>query len=323
MKTQGQNFTTGLAHRRLRCLLCLLFSVCLAPLLCHAQTDVEVTLKNSFIEKYKDRATIEGSFVVDRAHAHPNPPSKDGDMHIAGRSDQEIRLPIVAEIMNARFEKTAVQLVHQVEGSGNAIGVAGAWRIWCEHGGLSPQVQGVPLSPFTTTNPDHVFEIHPLTKIQDQSLLDSFMPIEGYTTKDATEAFMNYENRRSQITVSPSAGTTTIATSMGGFNYVEFVMEITSEPKVVGDGEFVFASVHDLNGELLVKHRRMVFVKDTPPEQVLKRSKVGQKLHVLGVPRVDLAVISWRVQHRSDRPEALTWGLPYEIIVVASYEPEE
>jgi len=61
MKTQGQNFTTRLAHRSLRFLLCLLFSICLAPLLCHAQTDVEITLKNSFIEKYKDRATMKGA----------------------------------------------------------------------------------------------------------------------------------------------------------------------------------------------------------------------------------------------------------------------
>ncbi len=322
MKIRKPQVDAGFAQRQLKLILCLLLSMCFAPILCRAQTDVEITLKNTFIEKYKDRATIEASFVVDRAHRRPNPPSKDGDLHIAGRSDQEIRLPIVAEIMNARFEQDAVRLVHQVEGNGNAISVAGTWRIWCEHGGLSPQIQGQSLTPFTTTNPDHVFQIHPLTKIQDQSLVDSFMPIEGYQTKDATEAFMNYENKRSQITVNPTAGTTTIVTSMGGFNYVEFVMEINDTPKNVEDGEFVFASVFDLNGELLVKHRRMVFVKGTPPEQVLKRSTTGQRLHVLGVPRIDLAVVSWRVQHRTDRPEALSWGLPYEIVIVATYESE-
>ena len=321
MKTE-QQADAGFARLHLKVILGLLLCMWFAPILCRAQTDVEITLKNTFIEKYKDRATIEASFVVDRAHQRPNAPSKDGDLHIAGRSDQEIRLPIVAEIMNARFEQDAVRLVHQVEGNGNAISVAGTWRIWCEHGGLSPQIQGQSLTPFTTTNPDHVFQIHPLTKIQDQSLVDSFMPIEGYQTKDATEAFMNYENKRSQITVNPTAGTTTIVTSMGGFNYVEFVMEINDTPKNVEDGEFVFASVFDLNGELLVKHRRMVFVKGTPPEQVLKRSTTGQRLHVLGVPRIDLAVVSWRVQHRTDRPEALSWGLPYEIVIVATYESE-
>jgi len=127
-------------------------------------------------------------------------------MHIAGRSDQEIRLPIVAKSSNARFEKTAVQLVHQVEGSGNAIGVVvpEMSRSVVNMGTFSHSA-GVPLSPFTTTNPDHVFEIHPLTKIQDQALLDSFMPIEGYTTKDATEAFMNYGKQEKPDHVSPSA----------------------------------------------------------------------------------------------------------------------
>jgi hypothetical protein len=66
-----------------------------------AQAQIEITLKKSFIEKYKDRATIEADFFVDKAHKKPDPPSKDGDMRIAGRSPEEIGLPIVAEIMNA------------------------------------------------------------------------------------------------------------------------------------------------------------------------------------------------------------------------------
>src|SRR5206468_1123194 len=116
---------------------CIAVVLCItSAAICNAQTDVEITLKNSFIEKYKNRATINANLVVDRAHAHPNPASKDGDLHIAGRSPEEIALPIVAEIMNARSEKDAVSLIHQVEGSGRTVNVAGAWRIWCEHGGL-------------------------------------------------------------------------------------------------------------------------------------------------------------------------------------------
>jgi hypothetical protein len=288
--------------------------------ICNAQTDVEITLKNSFIEKYKNRATINANLVVDRAHAHPNPASKDGDLHIAGRSPEEIALPIVAEIMNARSEKDAVSLIHQVEGSGRTVNVVGAWRIWCEHGGLSPQKQGENLQPFNTTNPDHVFEIHPLAKVGDFSTAESFVPIDGYQTKDATEAFSSYENRRSQISV--RNGMTTIVTGLGGFNYVEFVMQITGDQKEVEDGRLVMASVFDLNGELLVKNRRMVFVKGTPPEEVVKQAKLGQRLHVLGIPRIDLALVSWRTQHANERPEALTWGLPYEIIVAATYDQD-
>ena len=51
-----------------------------------AQAQIEITLKKSLIERYKDRVTIDADFVVDKAHKKLNPPSKDGDMHVAGRS---------------------------------------------------------------------------------------------------------------------------------------------------------------------------------------------------------------------------------------------
>jgi len=41
---------------------------------------------------------------------------------------------------------------------------------------------------------------------------------------------------------------------------------------------------------------------------------------VLGIPRVDLALVSWRARNAPKRPEVLTWNLPYEIIVVGVYE---
>src|SRR2546426_216605 len=97
----------------------------LLPVLVYAE--VEIVLKSSFIETYKNRATINVNYVIDKAHKTPNPPSKDGDMHVAGRA-QEVGLPIVAEIMNARFHRNAVDLVHQLEGTGQSIQLSGAWR---------------------------------------------------------------------------------------------------------------------------------------------------------------------------------------------------
>jgi len=43
-------------------------------------------------------------------------------------------------------------------------------------------------------------------------------------------------------------------------------------------------------------------------------------LHVLGIPRIDLALVSWRVRNAGTRPEALRWDLPYEIIVVGVFD---
>jgi hypothetical protein len=280
--------------------------------------DVRITLNNTFIEKYKNRATIDATYTVDMAHKKPNLPTNDGDLHIAGRAP-EIGLPTVAEIMNAASQQQAVDLIHSAEGTGNPVKVSGAWRLWSEHGGTSDQVQGKALQPFDTTNPPHVFEIHPVTRIQDLNLAGSLKPIEGYSPKDAHDAFTNYENKRCKVI--PGTKTTTIITPMAGYNYVEFLMEIQDDKQLeLADGRIVAASVLESEGELLVQACRMIFIKDTPPEEAVIGLKKGDRLHVLGIPRIDLSNISWRIKNYKTKPDVLTCDLPYEIIIVGVYK---
>jgi hypothetical protein len=85
------------------------------------------------------------------------------------------------------------------------------------------------------------------------------------------------------------------------------------------DGTAAMCQVLDLEGELLVHNRRMVCVAGTAPEATVKKLQVGERLHVLGLPRIDLALVQWRVDNARDPREPLTWNLPYEIIVVAAY----
>jgi hypothetical protein len=283
-----------------------------------ARAEIEITLKNDFIEKFKNAATITTQFTVDKAHKRPNSPSKDGDLHAAGRAP-EVGLPIVAEIMNAKQFQPAVAKVHSVEGTNEPISLIGAWRLWCEHGGSSEQIQGAPLEPFTTSNPDHVFEIHPATKVAGMDVLTGFIPIEGYRNKDAAQAFHAYENLSSQITL--GTNTTTITTRMGGFNYVEFQIQLNQDPFPIKDGVLVMAEVQDLEGELLVRNRRMVFVKDTPPAREVLKLRKGGTLHVLGMPRINLALVSWRMRNAKKKPEVLGWQLPYEMIIVGVFGP--
>jgi hypothetical protein len=175
------------------------------------------------------------------------------------------------------------------------------------------------LQPFRTTNPDHVFEIHPVTFIDGRSVLPTLKPIQGFRTKDAHDAFTTYENVR--CTIIPGSDTTTLVTTMAGYNYVEFIMEINSESRELDDGRMVFAKVRDLAGELLVRNRRMVMVKDSEVEQQTRSKPIGTRVHVLGLPRINLSLVSWRVQAAQDgREEVLQWNLPYEIIVVGFYE---
>jgi hypothetical protein len=283
-----------------------------------ASGNITITLKKAFIAEYKNRATIDADdYVIDVAHKQPNPASKDGDLHIAGRADS-IGLPIVAEIMNAKDEKPAVKRVHNLEGTGKKLKVSGAWRLWCEHAGSSKQVQGAPLKPFNTTDPAHVFEIHPVTKLDGIDVTNGFKPIKGFQAKDAHDAFVHYENVRCLIR--PQGETVTLVTHMAGYNYVEFILELNEKPFRLKDGIAVQCKVRDLEGELLVHNRRMIFAEGTEPFNRVGALDQGKRLHALGLPRIDLALVDWRVENPEFMgEETLKWNLPYEIIVVAVY----
>jgi hypothetical protein len=288
-----------------------------------ARSETNITLKNQFIKKYMNQATITASFTVDHVgqvkKPSPSKPSNDGDIHCSGRAP-EIGLAVVAEVVNAADLEDAAGKLKDAEGTGQPLQIVGAWRVWCEHGGGSDQVQGAAVSPAEDTNPDHVFEIHPIASVEGVSTVSGYHPIPGYQTKDATSAFTVYQHTRCQI--KPGTTQTTITTTNVGYNYVELIIELNEAPTATtsGDGALAFAKVLDLTGELIHRKRRMVFVKDSPPYVAAINQKKGTRLRVVGVPRVDMSLLWWRAQNAVKKPEVLGWSLPYELIVVAVYD---
>src|SRR5258708_14227856 len=93
-----------------RLALALLLGALLPP--AAARADVQITLQDTFIERYKDRATLDATYTVDKAHPRANPTAKDGDLHAAGRAP-EIGLAAVAEVMNAAAQPDALDRTHQ------------------------------------------------------------------------------------------------------------------------------------------------------------------------------------------------------------------
>ncbi len=279
---------------------------------------IEIEINRSFLERYKDRVGITTTFTVDKAMQNPVARYLDGDLHIAGRAP-EIGLPAVAEIANAASEKEATALVQGAEGTGRPLKISGVWRIWPEHAGRAKEEQGTPLPAAESDHPSHVFEIHPVTRIDDLEILGSFRPVEGFLPGDARATFEIYEKVECTLTVEP--GTISIVTQTGLFNNVEFLMEITDDRQIeVAGGRFVMASVRDLKGNLLVPRLRMVFAKGTPPEKAVRRLGRGDRLHVYGLPRVDFAEVSRRVRDGQKYPAILKKTLPYEIIIVGIYK---
>lgn len=279
---------------------------------------ISIEIGRSFVEEYQNRVTIHTVFTVDKAMAAALPTPFDGDLHFAGRSRQ-VALPVVAEIADAAEEKPAVDLANRAAAVHARLHVSGVWRIWPEHAGHQAEEQGKPLPAFETDLPGHVFEIHPVMRMNDLSLLDSFKPIKGFSPGDAERTFAIYQKASCTLAVTPK--TVTIVADNGLYNDVEFVMKIASDPQlVVLDGRFVTASAMDTtHGKLLVERLRMVFAEGTQPEQAVRGLKSGDQLHVYGIPRLDFAEIARRVKSAQPGTATRTQPLPYEIIILGVY----
>jgi hypothetical protein len=304
--------------RHVRTISLVLVALCWAAV---ASAQIRLTLDDKFIDDFKNRVVISADLVVDHSHPKPNPPSKDGDIHAASRS-KDVGLPFVAEIMNSKEALTQVNAFHDANETDTVFHVEGAWRLWCEHGGQQQFKQnlGQLSDPAEDTNPDHCFEIHPITDVDSANLRKTWHPIVGFTAKNAEDAFTRYEQVRSHISHDNTAKTTTIDTAGIGFNYVKFKIALREDPTfVTDDGLFVRADVLSLNGDVLVRGRRMAFVKGTSAFTAVMKKKKGGTLTVLGIPRIDLALVAWRVEHGDGDPRVLDWNLPYEMIIVGSF----
>ncbi len=297
--------------------------ICVAALLIGAvwistaAADVAIILKNDFIEQHKNRATMEATYHVDHTHHRPKPAADDGDIHCAGTAP-EIGLATVAEVMNAKDEPEAVQTIVAAEG-GTPLHLTGVWRLWPEHaGGGEDFEQGAAVDPIINTNPPHVFELHPLTDVGTIDVRASFHPIIGYRYKTDSDAFSRFENQTCQVQTGPQ--TTTIVTKQIGYNYVKFTLQLLEDPthELDDGGLSVYATVLSRQEEEpLVGKLRCIFVKGTTPEARVRKLHAGDQLQVVGIPRISLALVSFRAQHATDRPDLLTRTLPYEMVICA------
>jgi hypothetical protein len=293
----------------------ILLVLCISIEACTAQ--IAISLKSDFVKQFQDSVTIDANFQVE-ALSVVHPAKSDGDIHAAGTAP-EIGMIAVAEVMNAKTERSgAVKMLTDAKASGTPVAITGAWRIWTEHGGEQQYVQGAPVPAPKNSGEAHVFEIHPVSKLDGRDVSHTLEPITGFTYKTADDAFRVYERTKSEI--SETDGMVTISTELAGDNYTQFVAKLLTEPFPLKGGTGVMASVLDEAGDLLVTERRLVFVGGTPPEQAVKGKHKGDLMEVVGIPRVSLKLVEWRLTHQNDarcKHQCLTWNIPYELIVAA------
>jgi hypothetical protein len=287
--------------------------VCIAALLLLRTTAAEagtLLLKNSWITAHKNRVTVDVDCRVDQALKQPHNIASggdDGDLHMAGRCD--VGLPMVLEIVNAALFPGAVSAVQSAASSKDVQHIDGAWRLWFEHPAQATQTQGAKVPVPTDSNPDHVFEIHPLTAFAGDDVRPGFEPIKGYKAYDAKTAFTYYEQRK--FTAVRQATFTSITATKAVYNYAAFPLTVAGPPQKVADGFMVLATIDGVVNDL----RRMVIADGTPPAALIQHATTGSRFVALGIPRVSLERID--AQTLKNPGKKVVVPAAYEMIIVA------
>src|SRR6185295_8014676 len=211
---------------------------------------MDLSLRKDFIQSIESKATITTRFQVEAlpANGDPHTIDTDGDIHMAGR-DSVVKLPMVAEIINARKETAQLAFLKNLakqDPLSKEVDLTGVWRVWFEHLSQQPQIQGQSFPRLKDSGMAHVFELHPVTTMESFDCRNSFVPIESggkkFNGNDADAAFRDeYDKLTTKITV--AGDMVKITSGRGTLNYANFVMQLTAKPSSVGDGAIVSAQV--------------------------------------------------------------------------------
>lgn len=173
-----------------------------------------------------------------------------------------------------------------------------------------------------TTNPDHVFEIHPITSVGNIDVTQSIHNIKGYTPKNAKTAFTQIQKKKCYV--SSTNKTISFQTTVIGQNYIDLWIRLDSLWEVE-DGAFAFCTILDSNfnpdndkveKKTVSAKTRIVFVKNSEALTTAMQKNIGDFMHILGTPRVSLAILS----DAADQPALLKGKLPFEIIAAGNIE---
>jgi len=290
---------------------------------CTNYAQVEIILRKSFIDSMKDRVSYTGEFVLVAAPEKPHPAAEDGDLHMSCL-EKKIGLPIVAEIMNAKDNKEAVKFTHFTAGTDKQVAITGVWRIWAEHTVKEKGDNKMNYDPkkhaqggkyqFSGTNPPHVFEIHPILQIGGVNCLNTLEEIDGYDYKSPEKAFAAYANAKCELTDVDTK--IQISTSTLGFNYAEFWIKPINEGLLItDDGRFLTCDIYNEAGEIIANNIRVGFVKGSAVETAVMNLNSVEKLHLMGMPRINLHDVAQNIEGNNGVPTEQS--LPYEMIAIA------
>lgn len=283
----------------------------------------ELWLRESLV---KERAgeiltSIEAIPVHIGEKAHPV--DKDCDLHVPLRSEA-IKVPMLGEIKNACSIPEGVTSTHWTEElrplEKKTVKAEGVFRVWLEHppeeeGERQCECEELPL--YTSSNPDHMVELHPLTRLDDKSFLDHVKAVEKgkkkYKGSDGKRLTSTLEKKKITIQKETEDGESYIVIRgpKTGFNHWTLQATVKTTPKKARDGHYFAVDV--LSGAKVVKVNLPAFtIAGTETDKKITKAKAGDKVTLFGLVRLDLKTILKLVKDTEREIK-----MPYEMAVLA------
>lgn len=306
-----------------------------------------ITLRRTTVDELANRVTVDARFKVIGPQQNAHSPASDGEAHVSGvtlrkSNGSDYGFAGVAEILHAeKYEGGLLDWIASKK-NGTPILLRGVWRIWAEHGtGTFVQGQYDPPSTWSPpSNPNHVWEIHPITHIFENTfdevgpgrrvLLGDFVYQKGYTKIDQVSRTRGGFGflKRAKCNITKSGDQITIDSEAHKYNFLKFKAVLKSAPQAATDAEhglFVMADIFDQEGKgettssdaPLASNVRLCLVKGTPVATAVEQASVGDTVYLVGFPRVNLARVKEIIQAGQTYQSK---PLPFEIVV--SYEGE-
>ncbi len=254
----------------------------------------ELRLRKGLVEQRADRALITVAARFDHVKSTVNTLDKDCDLHAPIRTE-EIRVAVVGEFMNACSTGLDPAEVRRWTASGEEK-IEGVLRIWFEHPGDKNEVltEEKPLAAYSSSNPPHAVEVHPITRVGDRSFLSAIGPVQkdGQVFKAKGPQQLTSLLRR-KITVQEYDGQDgeeylSIESGCCLPNYFRLSAVFRSAPKATQDGR---SAVVDLvSGQKVLAARiRMFSIDGTTANEAFGKLKTGTRFIFWGITRLDAA----------------------------------
>ncbi len=281
----------------------------------------EIWLRERVVKKHRHDILVTIRATPEHIGEKARPIEKDCNLHVPLRS-KDIRVAILGGIKNAcsQPERTPANYwsrkLKPLEGQ--VLEAEGVLRVWLEHPpqGGKRQCECDPLPRYTSSTPDHMVQLHPLTRLGGISFLEMTRGVQKrdipFIGHRGGKLPSTLNRRKISIRRVDKEGEPYIAVkgSRTGFSHWTLLAVVMSVAEKRKDGHVFDVAVVHRDG-FMERNLRALTIMGTTADKSAGSLEVNDEVVLFGIMRLNLDVIE-----RKAGPKWKSIPMPYELIVL-------